>query len=613
MSRIAIVIGVNKPRAPAPLKGAVSDAAAFAVWIEKQGFETTSFVDDHKPVTLASIFAEVERVVNLGTYSQMVIYFAGHGLQNGGSEVWLLSGAPDNPGEAISVEASVMAARESGLTSVVFISDACRSIPNNLQSSRLDGNSIFPNRQLNRRTRPEVDRLFATLPSLVAVEAAKADDNARREGVFTREFMLSYRDPPATLIEQRMEAGQSFEIVTNRKLKDLVRTLVEGAAFAAAPQSAQLPEFILESVDAYVGRVERAQSQTGQMPRLPLPDIGTSLGKEIKELRGRIEGFDFSRKDREAAAPQSPRRVPPPSVGALAKRAIDVAQNAGSIEETAAAAAGIDRSLGFEASINLFSLTPLIDHFETQTGFSVTGANVKSANCPHLPVDVPDAQFVRLWPDNNGEAPSASVLVEFDNGNGTVLPGLRGYIGHIFVEQGVVVNVNYVPAANSSLWPSYEAQREEVEALRAAVAAAARLGVFRIAPSEAASFGDKLRRLKIFDPTLCLYTTYAYASAGLEDKLRSVLPSICDSLRTMLFDCAMLADRNVIPHETGPQTVLPFCPMLRHGWALLAVREAQLADAARKARDFLLPALWTTFAAEGVTMLGQAIARADFK
>jgi uncharacterized caspase-like protein len=67
MSRIAIVIGVNKPRAPAPLKGAVSDAAAFAVWIEKQGFETTSFVDDHKPVTLARIFAEVERVVNLGT------------------------------------------------------------------------------------------------------------------------------------------------------------------------------------------------------------------------------------------------------------------------------------------------------------------------------------------------------------------------------------------------------------------------------------------------------------------------------------------------------------------------------------------------------------------
>ena len=610
MSRVAIVIGVNKPKAPAPLQGAVSDAIGFATWIEKQGFETVSFVDDKNPVTLASIFAEVERVVNAGTYSQMVIYFAGHGLQNGGSEVWLLSGAPDNSGEAISVEASVMAARESGLTSVVFISDACRSIPNNLQSSRLDGSSIFPNRQLNRRTRPEVDRLFATLPSLVAVEAAKADDKARREGVFTREFILSYRNPPAALIEQRSEAGQSFEVVTNRKLKDLVRTLVEDAAFAAAPQSAQLPEFILESVDAYVGRVERAQSQTGETLRLHLPDIGgTLLGEATEEGGGRIESFDVPRRNRE---PPARRRVSPPSIGTLARKAIDVARNAGSIEQMAAAVAGIDQSLGFEDSINLFSQAPPVDRFETQTGFSVTGAKVRRAKCPHFVVAVLGTQWVRIEPEDV-KAPSASVLIEFDNGNGTVLPGLRGYIGHIFVEQGVVVNVNYVPATNSSLWPSYEAQRQEVEALRAAVAAAAKLGVFRIAPSEAASFGDKLRQLKIFDPTLCLYTTYAFASAGLEDSLRSVLPSIYDNLRTMLFDCAMLGDRNVVARETGPPTILPFCPMLRQGWSLLAVREAQLADAAREARDFLLPALWTTFAPEGVTILGQAIARGDFK
>jgi hypothetical protein len=92
-----------------------------------------------------------------------------------------------------------------------------------------------------------------------------------------------------------------------------------------------------------------------------------------------------------------------------------------------------------------------------------------------------------------------------------------------------------------------------------------------------------------------------------------VLPAIYDNLRTMLFDCAMLGDRNVVPRETGPRTILPFCPMLRQGWSLLAVREAQLADAAREARDFLLPALWTTFAPEGVTILGQAIARGDFK
>src|SRR6266436_2045107 len=184
MSRLAIVIGVNKPKAPAPLKGAVEDAKKIAAWIDKQGFEVKSFTDDVAPVTFASIFAEVERAVDARTYSQIVIYFAGHGLQNGGSEIWLLSGAPNNPNEAISVEVSVMAARESGLQSVVFISDACRSVPSGMPDSNVFGISIFPNEALNRQTRPEVDRLFATLPSLVAVEAAKADDKARRGGVF---------------------------------------------------------------------------------------------------------------------------------------------------------------------------------------------------------------------------------------------------------------------------------------------------------------------------------------------------------------------------------------------------------------------------------------------
>src|SRR5260370_9719932 len=156
MSRLAIVIGVNKPKAPAPLKGAVEDANKFAAWIGKQGFEVKSFTDDVAPVTFASIFDEVERAVDARTYSQIVIYFAGHGLQNGGSEIWLLSGAPNNPSEAISVEVSVMAARESGLQSVVFISDACRSIASGIQSSRVHGGANFSIHSPRPSTRPAV-------------------------------------------------------------------------------------------------------------------------------------------------------------------------------------------------------------------------------------------------------------------------------------------------------------------------------------------------------------------------------------------------------------------------------------------------------------------------
>ncbi len=596
MSRLAIVIGVNKPKAPAPLKGAVEDANKFAAWIGKQGFEVKSFTDDVQPVTFASIFDEVERAVDARTYSQIVIYFAGHGLQNGGSEIWLLSGAPNNPSEAISVEVSVMAARESGLQSVVFISDACRSIPAGMQSSRVDGGSIFPNKQLDRNTRPEIDRVFATLPSLVAVEAALADDKARREGIFTREFMRSFRDPPAALIEQVSENGQSIEVVTNRKLKELLRELVEDAAFTEMPKAGQLPEFILESVQAYVGRVERAPE-----------------GPDIKfAWPGDLGGTDTLRSTRRG--PSGPRRRrSAPSVAAVAQRAINLASEVqGTAQAAAAAAQGIAPNLGLAETINLFSADVPVEKFETQTGFSVTGARVRCAACPNFQAETLDQEFVRLWP-REVISPSASVLIEFDNGNGTVLPGLRGYIGHIFVDKGVVINVNYVPATNSERWNGYRDVREQIEGLRAAVAAAAGLGVFRISRDEAESFANKIRYLKAYDPTLGLYAAYAYASAGLDEDVRSVRQYMRDDLKTELFDVAMLAERGVSPRETGPQTVLPFCPMLRQGWSFVAVCDARLSEVVLAARDWLLPALWTTFAPEGVRLLRDAIAKGDFR
>jgi hypothetical protein len=614
MARIAIVIGVNKPKKLTPLQGAVTDALAFGVWIAKQGFdEVKTFTDDKNAVAYQDIFAEVDRVVKAATYSQLVIYFAGHGFQNGGSEVWLLSGAPNNPGEAISVEASVMASRESGLTSVVFISDACRSIPSGMPDSNVFGISIFPNEALNRQTRPEVDRLFATLPSLVAVEAAKADDKARRGGVFTREFMQSYHNPPHDLIERVPENGELVEVVTNRKLKDLVREMVEDAAFGEMPKAGQLPEFILESVQAYVGRVDRASLESFARPDRR-PDLEAELGPEIRPEVGPDIRPEM-RPDTEVSRGR-PRRTP--SVAALAREAIDTAARG---QGANAAAAIVRRSaLGAgiaEAILGFLRVAP-VDHFETKTGFAVTGARVVSANSPRFSAEVLGTEFVRLQPEEEG-APSASVLIQFEGGNGTVLPGLRGYIGHIFVDDGAVTNVNYVPSTNSvDRWREYQYVQADVEALRATVAAAAGLGVFRVEPREARPFADKMRQFKVLDPTLGLYAAYAYASAGLDQEVSSVLQYMRTDLNAELFDVAMLARRAVRPHEVGPNdpdplAILPFCPMLRQGWSLLEVREAQLPDAVRQAQNWLLPALWSTFAPEGVELLRQAMLRGDFR
>jgi hypothetical protein len=646
MARIAIVIGVNKPKKLTPLQGAVTDALAFGVWIAKQGFdEVKTFTDDKNAVAYQDIFAEVDRVVKAATYSQLVIYFAGHGFQNGGSEVWLLSGAPNNPGEAISVEASVMASRESGLTSVVFISDACRSIPSGMPDSNVFGISIFPNEALNRQTRPEVDRLFATLPSLVAVEAAKADDKARRGGVFTREFMQSYHNPPHDLIERVPENGELVEVVTNRKLKDLVREMVEDAAFGEMPKAGQLPEFILESVQAYVGLVQRAPPDVGppaDLENFARPDRRPNLRSEVRpevrpeirpeiapEIRPEVRpeiGPEIRPDIRPEIGPETrpdtrsssgrPQRAP--AVAALAREAIDTAARGQGADAAAAVLRG--SALGnkiSEAILGFLRVAP-VDHFETKTGFAVTGARVVSANSPRFSAEVLGTEFVRLQPEEEG-APSASVLIQFEGGNGTVLPGLRGYIGHIFVDDGAVTNVNYVPSTNSvDRWREYQYVQADVEALRATVAAAAGLGVFRVEPREARPFADKMRQFKVLDPTLGLYAAYAYASAGLDQEVSSVLQYMRTDLNAELFDIAMLARRAVRPHEVGPNdpdplAILPFCPMLRQGWSLLEVREAQLPDAVRQAQNWLLPALWSTFAPEGVELLRQAMLRGDFR
>jgi hypothetical protein len=615
MSRIAIVVGVNKPRMLAPLQGAVRDATAFADWLKKQGFEVKSFTDEAAPVTFAGIFSEVERIVEAGTYSQLVIYFAGHGFQNNSSEIWLLSGAPNNPSEAISVEASIMAARESGLNSVVFISDACRSIPKGMQNSRVDGGMIFPNQPLNRRLRPEVDRLFATLPSLVAVEAVSADDKARRDGIFTQKFMSSYRDPPSAIVEQVTDDGQVVEVVTNRKLKERVRELVEDAAFEEMPDAGQLPEFILESVQAYVGRVERALPQIAVELDLPDLEAAPRVGRKTAGLRRFRAPDNRPTAGKATARPSSS----PPSVMTLARDAIEAASQYGAGQAAAAAAAarGPGKDIGLSDAIVRYAANVPVHHFETRTGFSVTGAAIAAAVSPFFPAEMLGTQLVRLHPEQEG-APSASVLIAFDNGNGVVLPGLRGYIGHVFVEGGGVANVNYVPSDNTKRWADYLPVRERVEALRAAVAAAAGLGVFHIAPGQARSFANKVREFKVFDPTLGLYAAYAYASAGLESEVQSVTDYMKGDLGCELFDVAMLAQRGTRPREadtTQPDQVpiLPFCPMLRQGWSLLAARDAELPDAVRAARDWLLPALWTTFAPDGIRLLRAAIERGDFR
>jgi hypothetical protein len=195
------------------------------------------------------------------------------------------------------------------------------------------------------------------------------------------------------------------------------------------------------------------------------------------------------------------------------------------------------------------------------------------------------------------------VLLRFREGSGTVLAALDGYIGTVVVEAGQVVNVSYVPSQNSWRWHDYSRQKVQLEALRASVAAAASHRVFRVDPSQAETFADEIRYLKSIDPTLGLYASYAYSDAGQTEAIRSVLKYMDDDLRVRLFDIQMLA----APFTGVALPVVPFAPMLSQGWALLRARRAAVPPAAHDAGDHMLGALWSTFDATGMDILGRAI------
>ena len=180
--------------------------------------------------------------------------------------------------------------------------------------------------------------------------------------------------------------------------------------------------------------------------------------------------------------------------------------------------------------------------------------------------------------------------------------------------ESLVVNVSYVPSANSPLWTDYQSDREHIEALRAVAAAAARNGVLAVDRKDAKRFGDLVRAVKRWDPTLGLSAALAYADVGLKDQARSVEDYIRGDLRADLFDVTLLAGSmreypGTARRPPAAVPTVPFCPMLGQSWSFLRPRGVEAPSVVRQAGLHRLPALWTTFDREGMAVLRRAAER----
>jgi Caspase domain len=581
-TRAAVVIGVNKTGNLPILQAAVSSAKSVAAWLhDDEGFAVTLIVDDTQPVTAGAIKQAVSTLVGQGTLTKLIVYFSGHGMSIGYNEYWLLTGAPDDGNEAVSVVECVELAHKSGIPNVILISDACRSIPE-YNASLVRGTLMFPNKRLLPGSpRSDVDRFLATEPGAPAFEVKLAADNYT--GIYTSTLLDAFRNPKPEMV--RTIEGES--VVPNVMLQEFLLREVPLRFAQIDLQHTQYPDSRIESRDnAYIGHALGP----------PTPTASTNVPPTVTIRDVANHQFSLS-----GVGPLSSLRNVSPQI----------------LEQTAS-------DSGFQAAQKSIVEANSVDSFDVKTGFAIRGARVREAlaagdsRAENVVINGTSGALVRISQPRDRPV---TVGLMFEDGSGAVVAALPGFIGTLTVDDGRVMSVTYQPSRNSPRWSEYGGERMRLDQLRALVATAARFGVLRIEGTRedktnaARRLADQIRVLKGIDPTLGIYAAYAYADANLTDQVRSVRSFMRGDLEIDLFDVALVADaiRTNLPLTSDIQVrgspdlqlagqfdVVPFCPMLTQGWQLLRVKEVSLPEGAERARDDMRQALWTTFGPRGM-------------
>jgi hypothetical protein len=492
----------------------------------------------------------------------------------------MLSKAPDNPNEAVSLVESVELARRSAISNVVFISDACRSTADSLGTGSVRGSLIFPNRR--SAVHVDADLFLATLIGDATYEVPVTESVANYQGIYTASFLSAFTNPD----EEMVRTVNGVRFVPNNRLRPFLEREVRRRAEAKSIRLKQIPDTrVYSGQDTYIGRVAGAPVSRG--PRSVKPSILDLATTELANV----------------------------GVRDLTPRAVEISPEALS---------SLDGETGFSSAREAIVRASKPVDFETGTGFSVSGALLDfAATSPRMRADIltrgdPPQQPALVRVDTEG-LPAGSVAFRFENGSGAVIAALSGYIGNVVVGAEGVTSVSYVPSRRNPRWSGDELLNKKLEDLRAVVTTAARFGVFRIEGerqdrAEAARrLADRIRVLKSIDPTLGLYAAYAYADADLLDQVLSVREIMREELGTNLFDVAMLSSGLSRGSSDDRYGLVPFCPMLSQGWSLLRVKNTRVSHFVNHAHDHLRVSLWTTFDRQGIEILVSALLEGELQ
>jgi hypothetical protein len=608
MKRALVAVGVNKTASVfPPLNAAAQGAIQIADWGKQQGFDVTLLHDGNgNKVSISDVFAAVSAIVAARVYSQLVIYFSGHGiLLSPDAEVWLLSGAIANPNEAINLSGSIVAARASAIPHIVFVSDACRSMPTNFRLGLVSPGLIFPAANPKAPT-PEVDLFYATLPGDPALEVPPDDAEKSFRGLLTSCMLKALSGVPATLIEQTTDAGTVRRVVASRPLKIHLARAIPDAASAVSITLRQDPDVRVESaLPKYLAEVTTTQ---------PAPEAPTN---KLALLHGKPTSLSYR-----LAHSWKSAVLPPPNIGqtqfdsaplGLPEHSRKIGLWYPRIEEQELPKLEIPDVGNVKRSIKRILDSASRSSDKIRTGFNVYGTRVRyvrsTGSDSHCEVWKENGAFqIRVGPEYRHGSPTEprAAILRLGDGSGMVLSVLPGFIGTLVFDRKRVVTVNYAPSRGTASHRMYNRIAPDIEERRAFVATAAKHGSFRLDREAADGTAAYLRSMKKFDPTLGLYAAYAYAQAGNNDGVLSVFDYMRMEPEPVFFDVGMLA---VQRNKKLPQSLhfAPWMPMLTQGWMLLGTFEGLMPNVLKEARKHLIPGLWTTFSTEGMDVLEEAI------
>ncbi len=580
MKKAAVVIGVNNTGNLIALKSAAKSANEIAEWLSKEDFDVELITDENnEPVTSGKISDAINKfVTEPPRYHQLLIYFSGHGYWQARGDYWLLSKAPTQPQEAINLNAAMDYAKFSGIPNVVFISDACRSIPDSRSGIQVSGIPGFPS-LANIQTPSKVDYFKATSEATSAFEVELEGEST---SVLTHAFTSAYKEATPEMVKGI--GGQ--EVIPNRRLESFLQSKVNTTLAKINPGLRQIIEVnVPSSDDTYIAKY------SGKPHELEIPSGGISLDEialndnfsltiprdspNAIERTFSPEDFDFN----------DPLQVENPET---------------------------------EEKINKLIPSEEASHFETECGFLIVGATVTQVSCikgsNNASVELLDQRGDPLAPIRIrvvNASPEVSVLIRLSDGRGIVMPALSGYIGNLYVNDGGLQNASFVPSSNNWRWSGYQNKKLHIDRFRALTAIAVENNIFKLPTDTAAiTLANKIRIDKAIDPTLGLYAAHAYYQAGKDEEILSVKKYMGYDINAVLFDIHVMTS---LMENFKHETIIPFCPLLTQTWNLIHARNIEIDPLLIEASRYLTNALWTTFEDKGANLVQQYIDKENLK